>query len=212
MATSPSSIKYQTYLLIGAPGSGKGTQGKVLGTVPRFFHFACGDVFRSLDTRTPLGKAFMEYSIRGELVPDEITIELWRARIKDEVQSHEFKPDIDFLILDGIPRSLLQAELMEDLIDVRRIFHLSCPVRERLVERMRKRAIKENRLDDANEQTILQRLKTYEEEAMPLLKYYGADRVKEIDATQPPLYVLSEILEELKRDGAGLMPEQLRAG
>src|SRR5215472_2929484 len=72
---------YRTYLLFGAPGSGKGTQGKALGTVPRFYHCACGDVFRSIDTRTKLGKAFLEYSSKGQLVPDDITVELWREAI-----------------------------------------------------------------------------------------------------------------------------------
>ena len=66
--------RYVTYLLMGAPGSGKGTQGKVLGSVPRFFHFACGEVFRSLDTRSPLGQKFIEYSSRGQLVPDDLTV------------------------------------------------------------------------------------------------------------------------------------------
>ncbi len=65
--------RYRTLLIFGAPGSGKGTQGKALGSVPRFFHCACGDVFRSLDTRTKLGQAFLDYSSRGELVPAEIT-------------------------------------------------------------------------------------------------------------------------------------------
>lgn len=205
-----SPLKYQTYLLIGAPGSGKGTQGKILGSIPRFFHFACGEVFRSLDTRTQLGKAFLEYSSRGELVPDELTVELWRARIKDEVESHEFKPDIDFLVLDGIPRSWRQAELMEAVVQVRKVFHLSCPARERLVERMRKRAIKDNRLDDASEEVIRKRLDTYERESEPVLNFYGTDRVIELDALQPPLHVLGEILHHLKQDGAGRMPEQLR--
>ena len=45
-------MKYQTFLLFGAPGSGKGTQGKTLGTIPRYYHCACGDVFRSIDTRS----------------------------------------------------------------------------------------------------------------------------------------------------------------
>jgi adenylate kinase len=67
--------RYLSYLLFGAPGSGKGTQGKALGQVPRFFHCACGDVFRSIDTRTKVGQAFIQYSSRGELVPDEISIE-----------------------------------------------------------------------------------------------------------------------------------------
>src|SRR4051794_38414392 len=55
-------MKYSTYLIFGAPGSGKGTQGKILGAIPRFFHCACGDVFRSLDTRTAIGQAFLDYS------------------------------------------------------------------------------------------------------------------------------------------------------
>src|SRR5687768_942029 len=147
-------MKYRTYLIFGAPGSGKGTQGKVLGAIPRFFHFACGDVFRSLDTRTPLGQKFVEYSSRGELVPDELTVQLWQARIADMVGAHNFKPDIDSLVLDGIPRNVNQARIMADIIDVRRVFHLSCPDRSALVTRLRKRALKENRFDDANDEVI----------------------------------------------------------
>ena len=75
--------KYRTYLIFGAPGSGKGTQGKILGAIPRFYHCACGDVFRALDTRTELGQAFIEYSSRGQLVPDDLTVKLWKARIAD---------------------------------------------------------------------------------------------------------------------------------
>src|SRR5437867_5319969 len=74
-------MRYNTFILFGAPGSGKGTQGKTLGTIPRYYHCACGDVFRSIDTRTKVGKAFLEYSSKGQLVPDEITVELWREAI-----------------------------------------------------------------------------------------------------------------------------------
>ena len=70
--------KYRTILLFGAPGSGKGTQGKILGSVPNFFHCACGDVFRSLKADSAIGQVFIEYSSRGELVPDGPTIDLWR--------------------------------------------------------------------------------------------------------------------------------------
>jgi len=201
--------KYQTYLIFGAPGSGKGTQGKILGTVPRFFHCACGDVFRSIDTRTPLGKTFLEYSSRGQLVPDETTVELWRVRIQANVEAHVFKPDIDSLVLDGIPRNVRQAELMQDIIQVRKVFHLSCPDRSKLVARLKKRALKDNRLDDANEEVIRRRLATYEEESKPLLEYYGKDLVVDFDASQPPAVVLSQILAEAVKDGAGTMPETL---
>src|ERR1700741_2706534 len=93
---------YRTYLLFGAHGSGKGTQGKALGMVPRFFHCACGAVFRSLDTRTKLGQAVVYYSSRGELVPDSICLELWKDSISGAVETHRFKPELDALLLDGI--------------------------------------------------------------------------------------------------------------
>jgi adenylate kinase len=193
-------MKYCTYLIFGAPGSGKGTQGKILGAVPRFFHLACGDVFRSLDTRTPIGQAFLEYSSRGELVPDEVTVKLWMARIADSVGSHTFKPDLDSLVLDGIPRSVSQAQFMQDIIEVKRVFHLSCPDRAALVARLKKRALKENRFDDANELTIRARLATYEAESKPVLEYYGPQLVRDIDATQTPVKVLSDILQIINHE------------
>src|SRR5207245_9170947 len=115
-------MKYQTFLLFGAPGSGKGTQGKTLGTIPRYYHCACGDVFRSIDTRTKVGKAFLEYSSKGRLVPDDVTVELWREAIDAAVEAHKFKPDIDTLVLDGIPRNVAQAKIMDDMIDVKKLF------------------------------------------------------------------------------------------
>ena len=187
-------MKYTTYLLFGAPGSGKGTQGRSLGSIPRFFHCACGDVFRTIDTRTRLGRAFLEYSSRGELVPDDITVELWKARIDAAVDAHQFKPDIDVLVLDGIPRNVAQAKIMDQLIDVKKVFHLSCPKREALFARLKKRALKDNRLDDANEEVIKRRLATYESESKPVLDHYK-DRVQVVDATEPPARVLFHILE-----------------
>lgn len=190
-------MKYQTYLIFGAPGSGKGTQGKTLGSIPRFFHCACGDVFRSIDTRTVIGQAFLEYSSRGELVPDEITVKLWQARINDAVRSHNFKPDLDALVLDGIPRNLGQAKLMTELIDVKHVFHLSCPDRAALVSRLKKRALKDNRLDDANEEIIRRRLETYDAESKPVLDFYGQALIKDIDATQAPVKVTAEIINTI---------------
>ncbi len=191
---APFTGKFRTFLIFGAPGSGKGTQGKVLGSIPRFHHLACGDVFRSLDTRTALGQKFVEYSSRGELVPDDVTVQLWRANIKQRVDGHLFKPEIDFLVLDGIPRNVEQAKLMEADIEVLKVFHLSCPDRTELARRLRKRALKDNRFDDANETVIQQRFATYEAETKPILDYYEGDRVCQIDASQPPAKVLYDIL------------------
>lgn len=189
--------KRPAMIILGAPGSGKGTQGQILGSVPRFFHCACGDVFRSLDTRTVIGKKFVDYSSRGELVPDELTIELWKAQIDNLGDTHLYKPDIDFLILDGIPRNVRQAEILDRYIEVHQVFHLSCPNRDELARRMRKRALKDNRLDDASDRVIDQRIATYEAETKPILDYYPTDRVTTIDATQPPVKVLAEMIQRI---------------
>lgn len=194
------SKRYPTYLFFGAPGSGKGTQGVTLGTLPGFFHCACGDVFRRLDTRTELGQRFLEFSSKGELVPDEITIQLWRESIQAAEANGRFKPDVDYLLLDGIPRNIAQARLMEDIIDVRHVFHLSCPDREKIVARLKKRALKDNRLDDANEEVIRRRLLAYEQESKPLLEYYGPALITDIDATQFPVKVMKDILERVVAD------------
>lgn len=195
--------KFRTFLMFGAPGSGKGTQGKVLGTIPRFYHMACGDVFRSLDTRTALGQEFVNFSSRGQLVPDETTVKLWRANIHDHDKTHRFKPDIDFLVLDGIPRNVEQAKFMEQDIEVLQVFHLSCPDRAELARRLRKRALKDNRFDDASDEVIQKRIRTYEEESKPILEYYSAGKyegrniVTDIDASQPPAKVVHHILSRI---------------
>ena len=72
---------------------------------------------------------------------------------------HIFKPEIDFLVLDGIPRNVEQAKYMERDIEVLKVFHLSCPDRTELARRLRKRALKDNRFDDANEAVIQQRFR-----------------------------------------------------
>lgn len=192
--------RFRTFLMFGAPGSGKGTQGKVLGTIPRFHHMACGDVFRSLDTRTDLGQEFVAFSSRGQLVPGETTVKLWRANIHDRVKTHMFKPDIDFLVLDGIPRNEEQARFMETDIEVLQVFHLSCPDRTELARRLRKRALKDNRFDDASDDVIQKRIRLYEEESKPILEYYSsgiyANRkmVTEVNATQAPAKVFYDVL------------------
>jgi len=188
-------MKYRTILLFGAPGAGKGTQGKILGTIPNFYHCACGDVFRNLKMESEVGKAFVEYSSRGELVPDEPTIRLWDEFIENSTRNGRFHPEQDTLVLDGIPRNVNQAEMLKDTLEVVGIFYLRCNNFDNLVARLQRRALKENRLDDANLDVIKQRLKTYDAETKPLLSFYGKDLVHQIDADQPPVKVLSDILQ-----------------
>jgi adenylate kinase len=93
-----------------------------------------------------------------------------------------------------------QAKIMQEMIEVKKVFHLACPDRAALVSRLKKRALKENRFDDANEETIRRRLDTYDEESKPVLEFYGPDLVKDIDATQKPVKVLHDILQAINAE------------
>src|SRR5580658_480597 len=129
-------MPYRTILLFGPPGSGKGTQGKILGAMPMFFHCACGDVFRSLDPRSEMGMEFAKYSKTGSLVPDELTVKLWRTAIEQKVESGKYKPADQYLLLDGIPRTLEQARLRAGDLDVRAAVNLYCNDIEQIVARL----------------------------------------------------------------------------
>jgi adenylate kinase len=187
--------RFKTVLLFGAPGAGKGTQGKILGTIPGFFHFACGEVFRSIDITSELGKIFYEYSSRGELVPDDVTVKMWLTNIQARTVIGYYKPTKDLLILDGIPRTLAQAKLMDQHIDVLKVVHLVCPDQEAMFQRLRRRALKENRFDDADEKVIRRRWKVYEAETHPVLSHYPKDTVLEVNSIGAPARVLHDILE-----------------
>ena len=188
-------MKYRTLIMFGAPGSGKGTQGKVLGAIPNMLHFSSGDAFRALDPNSELGKTFKEYSTKGLLVPDELTIRLCVDHINKLAQSGKFNPETDTLILDGIPRSVAQATALQATVDVKAVLNLACSSYEDLVQRMKKRAIKEGRADDADENVIRERFATYDRQTKPLLDFYGAGVVKTVDALQSPIKVLQEVLK-----------------
>jgi adenylate kinase len=190
-------MRYPCVLLFGAPGAGKGTQGRILARIPGFFYCACGDVFRSLDLKSELGRIFYDYSSRGELVPDEVSVALWEQWLEATVLTHQFDPSSQYLVLDGIPRNVAQARLMEDRIDVRRIVHLICGSQEQLYHRMKRRALHENRYDDASDRTIEQRLEVYRQETRPVLDYYPRDILAEVDGSQTPIRVLQDILAVL---------------
>jgi adenylate kinase len=187
--------RYKTILLFGAPGAGKGTQGKILGQIPGYFHLACGDVFRSLDTNSELGREFLAYSSRGELVPDNLTIEMWSQNVHAQTTLSLYKPDTDLLILDGIPRNVHQAIAMDAHLDVLQVIHLVCPNIDEMVTRMKRRALKENRLDDADEKVIRRRFEVYEAETSPVLEHYDPSVIKEINALGSPADVLQHVLE-----------------
>ncbi len=188
--------RYKTILLFGAPGSGKGTQGKIIGTIPGFTHSSTGDIFRSLDLASPVGRKFQEFAGRGQLVPDEFTIDLWKQYVKGLEYINQFHPETEFLVLDGLPRSLTQQKLLDDVLDVRGIIYLRA-TKQKMIERLRRRALKENRIDDASDEVISRRMDVFEKETRPVLDQYPPEIVHRIDATMSQIRILNQIIDVL---------------
>jgi len=190
-------LKYRTILMFGAPGSGKGTHGKILGTIPGFYHCSCGDVFRSLSPDEPLGKIFVEYSSRGQLVPDKLTIELWKKHTHALTVAGRLDPKRNTLVLDGIPRNVHQAQMLAKFLNVTALFYMCSANFENLVKRLQRRALKDNRLDDANLDVIRARLKTYEQETKPVLNYYGKKIVHRINTDGTPTETFAKVMRRV---------------
>jgi adenylate kinase len=196
-------MSFRTVLLFGPPGSGKGTQGKILGALPGYFHCACGDVFRSLDPKSEMGLEFAKYATTGFLVPDELTVKLWRISIAQMAAAGKYKPEEQYLLLDGIPRTVEQAQLMTDNLDVRAVVNLYCNDIAQIVARLSKRATLENRADDTDIEVIRHRIDVYEEQTQPLLNSYPRNKIFRVNATRPLEEVTADILNVIatvKRD------------
>lgn len=194
--------KAPAVLLFGYPGCGKGTQGVVLGGMANLIHLAMGDIFRALDKQSDIGREFLSFATKGLLVPDELTIRVWTHHVEGLKEAGEYDPGYHVLLLDGIPRTPPQVELMRELIDVRRIVHLVIKDEQALITRLGGRAKKQNRPDDANPEVIRKRIAVYRQETTPVLEAYDAALVANINADQHPLAVLRDIADLL----AGVIP------
>ena len=155
-------------MLLGIQGSGKGTQAKRIAAEYDSPHVATGDILRkAIEDGTPLGKEVEGILARGELVPDATMIELIRERLTDS----------DGFVLDGFPRTMTQAEALDEMLtEIARpldvVFVLQVPddvARERLA----KRAVEEGRADDTPE-AIDTRIATYHRETEPIVEHYRA--------------------------------------
>jgi adenylate kinase len=127
---------------------------------------------------------------------------------------NQFHPETEFIILDGLPRNVAQARLLEDTLDVIKIIHLRCTDLGKMVERLKRRALKENRFDDANDEVIKRRLEIYERDTRPVLDYYPQEKIYRLDATLSQIRVLSEIvslLVPLKEKGDQEYVESLKS-
>lgn len=189
--------RYPAILLFGCPGSGKGTQGAVLGAMPNLKHLAMGDIFRGLDKTSPIGQEFLSYSTKGQLVPDELTIRVFRHHVDELIAAGKIDLAYHTLLLDGIPRTVKQVDLLQTVIEVKQIVYLMIEDRDALVQRLVKRAAKSNRPDDADQKVIENRILVYERETHPVLDAYPKKLISRVNADQPPLGVLRDVANAL---------------
>ena len=187
--------RYPSILMLGGPGSGKGTQGVVLAQMPNLIHLAMGDIFRGLDEGSDIGREFLSYSTKGQLVPDELTVRVFRHHVEQGIRSGSIDPNYHTLILDGIPRTKAQVELLSDVIDVKRVIHLVMEDHDALIARLIGRAAKSDRPDDADRGVIEHRIEVYERETRPVLACYPKKLVARVNGDQPPLAVLRDVAD-----------------
>lgn len=193
----PEGFRYRTILLFGMPGSGKGTQGAVLAQLPGVMHISSGDLFRKLPKHGSLSREVMSYTTRGLLVPDDLTIRIFRRHLDVLQLLEEIDPSSTVLVLDGIPRNFNQAKVLSDVLEVMQIFCLEITNFDEARERLASRALRENRLDDASEEVIQRRFRVYEEETKRTLEAYDRSLIGRINASQTPLRVHRDIVQKL---------------
>jgi len=180
-------------LILGAPGSGKGTQGQILAERLGLPKITTGDLLRkAMQDGTPLGVEARKYYDEGKLVPDSIILNM----IKDELVRPEAK---DGAILDGFPRTAAQAELVDRTLGERgqRLNHILLldVTEEELVRRLRARAQVEGRTDDSPE-AVATRLQVYQRDTAPLIAHYAQ---RGIVHRVPGTGTVDEIAGEIKR-------------
>ena len=145
---------YHSIILFGMPGSGKGTQGAVLGQLPCLVHISMGDIFRKIPRTGKFGREIEKFTSQGLMVPDDLTVRIFERHLMILEMQELVVPEQHTLILDGLPRSYAQAERLADFIDVLQIFHLKIVDTVMATERLRARALRENRLDDMSDDVI----------------------------------------------------------
>jgi adenylate kinase len=184
-------------LLLGPQGAGKGTQGKLICAEHRIPHIATGDMLRTaMADGTQLGRAVKPIYDAGRLVPDDLMIELIRERLSQDDAQGGF-------VLDGFPRNDVQAEALDEVLEeIERpltvVLEFQLP-EEVSLERLRRRADEESRVDDT-EEAIRTRLRLYHEQTEPLIEHYRArGNLVGIRADRPVEEVYSDIQRALEQ-------------
>ncbi|NLP46533.1 MAG: adenylate kinase [Epulopiscium sp.] len=210
------------YIMLGAPGAGKGTQAMALSKEFHIPHISTGDIFRMhIQQQTDLGKKAKEYMDQGLLVPDELVVDL----IKDRLAQEDCK---EGFILDGFPRTIVQAEALDEVlqelnIPLKTVINVEVPD-EKIITRMAGRRVcnhcggtyhmkynppkKEGICDqcqssliqrkDDQEETVQKRLQVYHDQTKPLIQYYKDKKILlTVDGTKSVETVTKNMIEAL---------------
>jgi len=188
-------IKIPAVLIFGPPGSGKGTVGAKLAATTSLKHLSTGDIFRGIAPSSENGKLIASYSSAGKLVPDTATAQIFERFIKGLIDTNKLNPDKDMLLLDGIPRTPDQVDLIKDIVDVKHVFVLEIKDDATIVARLLNRAKIEGRKDDADESIIKNRLVEYREKTAAVLSKYNEKIVTRIVGDNSPDEVFCDTLQ-----------------
>lgn len=190
--TSPKTAAPNILILLGAPGSGKGTQAVKLSEQLKIPHISTGDLFReNIKNNTKLGQEAKSYIDSGKLVPDSLTAKLLKDRLS--------KPDTKYgYILDGYPRNVEQAKDLSNIIPKNAkvsVFYLDVSdnvLMERIMKRAQESGVK--RSDDTPE-IAKERIKVYHEQTAPVINYYQEKGLlKKVDGEKGPDYTNEQIM------------------
>ena len=188
-------------VLFGKPGAGKGTQADFLKHKYNLVHLSTGDIFRfNMKNDTELGKLAKSYIDNGDLVPDEVTINM----LQDEVEKN---PKAKGFLFDGFPRTIAQAEALDKFLagknqEITATVALEAND-EILVQRLLERGKTSGRADDQDEEKIRNRYQEYNEKTAPLMDYYKAQHkfyaVDGIGSIEEVTERLSLVLDTFKK-------------
>ena len=190
-------MKYKGILLIGPPGCGKGTQGKLLDDKEGYFHFSSGEMFRNLDLTTEIGARVKTLIDAGNFVDDQTTVALAKETLQRYVRQERFNPQKDYLVLDGIPRNVPQVSMVNDFVNIEQIIRIHAPNQVCTV-RLLGRAEKEGREDDADLTKIQKRLNIYHYITTPLLESYDPKIIVTVESLLDPEEVHKDLWKVIR--------------
>ena len=196
------SLTMTNLVLFGKPGAGKGTQAAFLKDKYNLVHISTGDIFRhNIKNETKLGKLAQSYMDKGDLVPDEVTIQM----LQEEVEKN---PNAEGFIFDGFPRTIAQAEALDAFLESKGMrIHGTLALEaddEVLIKRLVERGKVSGRTDDQDEEKIRNRFTEYNEKTAPLITFYQTQgkyhTINGIGTIEEITTRLSETIDKIKAE------------